>query len=362
MQCATALTWSWLNILTKKRLDAIVQVYGDLDTALESMSEELLKSLGCREETIYKILNRLEEFDVTSYEKELQKRDLTFLTIDDDNYPSARRTIPDPPVFLYAKGDLSILAQPCVALVGSRKMSSYGKRVTEHVVGPLVASGVVTVSGLALGVDAEVAKETLRAGGKNVAVLGHGLGMMYPRANQKIADEILGKGGLILTEFPIDISPDKYTFPARNRIIAGLSLGTVVIEAGKDSGSLITADLALDYGRDVFAVPGQIFDEGFEGCHAVLAKGTAKLVTSAEAILSEVGVVSSKGEKKEIAFQPRDEHEEHLWQVLTTMPQSVGDLSDRSSLDTGTINAALTMMELSGVVKNVGEGRWVKKT
>jgi DNA processing protein len=182
--------------------------------------------------------------------------------------------------------------------------------------------------------------------------------MVYPESNQDLADDILKKGGLFLSEFPLDLPPDTYTFPARNRIIAGVSLGTVVIEAPAESGAIITAELALDYSRDVFAVPGQIFDPNSEGTNRLIAKGQAKLTTSAAEVLREVGVVAP--EKKESAYEAASPEEAKLLAVLTTMPQASDDLVQKSGLPAGSVNALLTMMELSGGVKNVGGGMWVR--
>ena len=353
-----ALTWSALNILTKQRFDAITEVFGDLETALKHVNEEFLRGLGCRQETIVNVLLRLEEFDAEAYQKELEKRDIHFLTIDDENYPSRLKEIGDPPVFLYYKGDLSLLDQPCIALVGTRKMSPTGKQVTDRFVPDLVAAGMVTVSGLAVGIDAEVAKETLHAGGKTVAVLGHGLRMIYPQSNAKLAEQILQHGGLIMSEFALDIQPDKYTFPSRNRIIAGISLGTVVLEAPVESGSIITAELALEYNRDVFAVPGAALDPNYSGCHQMIAKGQAKLVVSAKDVLQELGIVAP--ERKESSYAPQNDLEERLLAILTTMPQPMDDLIAKAKMDAGTLSSTLTMMELAGAAKNIGGGQWVR--
>ncbi|OGJ82942.1 DNA protecting protein DprA [Candidatus Peribacteria bacterium RIFOXYC1_FULL_58_8] len=359
MDRPTALIWSWLNVLNAKRLAALLQVYGDMTKALQHIDEPLLQELGCRGDTVFAVLNRLEECDPAVYEQELKKRRLSFLTIDDSEYPRHLKEIADPPVFLYWRGDLTILDQPCIALVGTRAMSDYGRRVAESFVPELVRAGLVTVSGLALGIDATVARETIAAGGRTVAVLGHGLGKIYPRENARLAEEIVEAGGLYLSEFPLDAEPGKYTFPARNRIIAGLSLGTVVLEAPHGSGALITADLALDYGREVFVVPGPIFDPNYAGCHQMLGKGHAKLVSSAADILLELGVVAS--EAAQSSYDPKSEAEAALLNVLTTMPQTSDDLMERSGLPAGQIASALTMMELSGAAKQVGHGQWVRR-
>lgn len=359
MDRQTALTWSWLNVLTSKRLEALEKAYGDLTKALGQLDERLLRELGCRDETVYATLNRREEFDPEAYEQELKKRDLSFLTIDDPEYPAHLKEIPDAPVFLYWRGDLSILDQPCLALVGTREMSDYGQRVTEQFVPEIVRAGFVTVSGLALGIDAAVARETMAAGGKTVAVLGHGLGKIYPSENARLAQEIVENGGLYLSEFPLDVIPGKYTFPARNRIIAGLSLGTVVLEAPKGSGALITADLALDYGREVFVVPGQIFDPNYAGSHRMLSKGHAKLVGSAADVLTELGVVVP--ETSAAPYDPRNATEAALLKVLTSLPQTADDLMERSGLPAAQVASTLTMMELSGAVKQAGHGQWVRR-
>ena len=355
MNTATALTWSWLNILTKKRADVLTEIYGSLEDALGSLDENLLKSLGCREETIYKTLNRLEEFDPSAYQKELEKREISFITIDDPQYPALLRTIPDPPLFLYAKGDLSILSQPCIALVGTREMTPYGHQVSERFASAFVKSDVVTVSGLALGVDAAIAEETIRSGGHTVAVLGHGLANIFPKTNAKIGEKILYSGGLLLTEFPLDAMPDKHTFPARNRIIAGLSIATVVIEAGERSGALITAEFALEDGRDVFAVPGSILESSSDGCNHLIAKGSAHLALGPEDVLTSLSIVASERSSGQIS-----ESSSPIAQYLSSLPQSIDDLIEKSGLTAQNINTELTMMELDGAAKRMNDGRWVR--
>lgn len=363
MERTTTLVLSWLNFLQKKRYDHLISKFGSIGEALDHINQSLLKELGCKEETQMIILNRMDEFDPESYEAELKKRELTLISIEDDTYPAALKNIADPPVFLYYKGSLDILSEPCIGCVGAREMSVYGQRVVEHFVPAFVRSGMVTVSGLALGVDAEVAKETLHAGGKTVAVLGHGLADVYPGSNRDLAKDIIEKGGLIVSEYPLDQHPDKFTFPARNRIIAALSLGTVVLEAGEGSGSLITADLALEYNKEVFAVPGQIFDDNFVGCHHVISSGTAKLVTDPDQVMQEIGIVSPSVETAHCAvstYVPEDPEEQSIYEALTSMPQSTSDLVDKAELDAAVINAKLTMLELAGAAKNVGNGMWVK--
>ncbi len=368
MQPTTALIFSWLNFLNKKRYDALIEKFGSLDEALQHLNQELLHSLGCREEFVFRILNRLDEFDPEAYARELAKRNLTLISLEDPEYPSALHTIPDPPVFLYYKGSLDILNQPCIGCVGRREMSPYGKRVTEEFVPALVRAGMVTVSGLALGIDGVVAHESIEAGGETVAVVGGGLAEIYPKSHEGLADRIVESGGLILCEFPLDQMLDKFAFPARNRIIAGLSLGTLVLEAGEGSGALITADLALEYNREVFAVPGQIFDPSFAGCHQYIGMGRAKLVSSPDEALQEIGIVADVDrsvETRDLAslqrYQPQDPEEEKIYNALTTMPQSASELVEKAEVDAAIIGAKLTMLELSGAAKNTGNGLWVRR-
>lgn len=357
--CDFRLSWAILNILTKRRYEALIERYGTLDAAWMALDQGMLKSIGCREETVLKTLNEAEEMDLDRHQQFMEKNGITLISIEDEEYPDTLKNIPDPPVFLFAKGNLDILSEPAIAVVGTRNMSAYGKRVISNLIPEFVQAGLVTVSGLAMGIDAEVAKETLNVGGKTIAVLGHGLSAIYPKANARLAEEIIENDGLLLSEYPIHIRPDKYTFPARNRIIAGLSLGTIVAEAASQSGSLITASLALEDGKEVFAIPGQIFDPNVEGSHHLIQKGGAKLITSAEDVLNELGVVMPESGKTS-NYKAQTPDESVLLKHLTTMPQSVDELVEKSGMSVPQVNATLTLMELKGGVKNVGMGQWVK--
>jgi len=361
MKLENALRWSWMHVLTYKRMQVLIERFKDLDRAMENMNPTLLIALGCRQDSIELVMNRLEEFDIGAYAGMLGKKDITFFSIEDDIYPVALKTIADPPVFLYAQGDLSVLQHPCIALVGSREMNTEGQRIVERLVSPMVHAGCTTVSGLAYGVDAEVAKETLAAGGRTVAVLGNGLGSIYPVANAKLAQKIVQEGGLILSEFPMDTRPDKFTFPARNRIIAGLSLVTVVVQAAQKSGSLITAELALEYGREVCAVPGSIFDPLHAGCHHLITSGQAKLVTSAQDVLQEVGIASAtEGTRRTSSFTTDSPDEAAVFGALTALPAALDDLVVKAKLHAATLSAVLTMLEIKGVARKTDSGKWIR--
>lgn len=357
-QETTILFW-WLNILSKRRLDVLKQVYGDLDDVVADLSIPMLRELGLREKTATEVMARRELFNIDRYKEEMQKHGVQLLFIEDDDYPKILREIGDPPVFLSYRGDLALLRQPLIGVVGTRDMSPYGRRIVGTFVPALVRAGAVTVSGLALGVDAAVAQDTMKADGKTVAVLGHGLSSIYPSSNRKLAEEIVRKGGLLLSEFPLEMRPDTYTFPSRNRIIAGLSLGTLVCEAPLASGSIITAELALDYNRNVFAVPGSIFDGNYGGCHEIIAAGNARLVTSPEDVLRELGMVVST--QNEASFTPASADEAMLYTVLSGLPQTMDELAEKTGLPIAFISVSMTMLELKGIAQNVGGGQWVRR-
>lgn len=353
------LAWAQLQVLNKQRYDALLGRFGSLDEAWMRLNQELLCSLGCHRETAHRKVGEAKDLHLDEIEETLQQAGVQLLTIADQRYPSLLREIADPPIFLFAQGHLDVLAVPTIAIVGTRAMSSYGRRVVHEFVPPLVHAGLVTVSGLARGVDAEVARETIGCGGRTIAVLGHGFGAIYPPTNTRLAQNILEHDGLLLTEYPWRMPPSEHTFPQRNRIIAGLSLGTLVIEAPTRSGSLITASLALEENREVFAVPSTIFDERSQGAHALIAKGGALLVASARDILERLGMETVASPTSH--YRPRTPEERLVHQALSGMPQSANDIASTAHLTISTVNATLTRLELSGAARNTGMGMWVRE-
>lgn len=221
-----------------------------------------------------------------SIRKQVEELRDSVVTLADDAYPERLRHIADPPLALFARGDFALLAKPSVAMVGSRRATAYALNAAQHLAKQLVSAGVVIVSGLARGIDGAAHEAALDAGGETVAVLGTGIDVVYPRSNRRLFDAI-AKRGLVVTEFPPGTPPLPPNFPIRNRIISGLALGTVIVEATGRSGSLITARTAAEQGREVFAVPGPIFSAGSEGTHRLIQYG-AKLVHDANDILEEL--------------------------------------------------------------------------
>ncbi len=357
MQPETALLFWWLNVLNKKRYDALLGRYGSLDDVLSKLSPSLLKELGLKDDSIQKLFVRLEEFDPVVSLARFQKAGIGVVSLEDDEYPRLLKESSDPPVFLSYRGDLSVLDHPCIALVGTREMTAYGERLAEWMTPQFVRAGCTTVSGLAYGIDAVVARTTMNEQGRTVAVLGSGFGSVYPKEHAKLAERIVESGGLLLSEYPFDEAPQQHAFPARNRIVAGLSLATVVIEAPAESGALITARMALEENRDVFACPGPVFEASMDGCNRLIAEGQAQLLRSPEDVLRTIGVVVSAAPSR--SFTPATQDEADVYAILTSMPASMDDLVERTGKAPGDLAAALTMLELAGGAAKAGGG-WVR--
>lgn len=271
----------------------------------------------------------------------------------DAPYPALLREISDPPQALFCRGDLSALRKP-LAVVGTRKMSFYGKQATEKIVPPLASGGISIVSGLALGIDTAAHIAALRAGGHTVAVLGSGLDdpSIYPGTNRMLAKEIIAAGGALISEFPPGAPSLKHHFPIRNRIIAGMSLGTLVVEADIDSGSLITARSALDENRDVFAVPGDIFRSSSRGGNNLIKMG-AQAVDSAEEIAAVLGI-KIMDEQSRLPAIPESPEEAALLLCLKKDPLHIDALAKEAKLDISAVSATLTLLEMKGAVRHLG--------
>jgi len=274
------------------------------------------------------------------------------LTLCDPEYPSLLKEITDPPPVLYAIGDLSCFQQPTVAIVGTRKPSISGSETAWRFAFELAQQKISIVSGLALGIDAQAHSGCLEAGGKTIAVMGTGIDCIYPRRHERLAEKI-GKNGLLLSEFPLQSSPIAGHFPRRNRIISGLSLATLVVEAAVRSGSLITARLALEQNRDVLAIPGSIYNPEAMGCHHLLQQG-AKLVTSSADVLDELSIKYEQV-PTEFAYTLATDNKNLVKFIgfeLTTVDQIV----ERSGLCIKDVVCNLVELELQGIVKAISGG------
>jgi DNA processing protein len=267
------LPWLALNMVEGLRSPQranLLRLFGNPENIFRSSEMEIRAVSDIKPDVIYRILH----FDMREAAKEFKMAEhagITILCQESDSYPTMLRTIPDPPVVLYVKGELRA-EDLCIALVGSRKATTYGLNVTQSLARDLSKAGFTVVSGLARGVDARAHSVVLQEGGRTVAVLGSGIDVIYPSEHRSLADRI-AKSGALVSEFPMGTPPNRENFPVRNRIISGLSLAVVVVEASKKSGSLITARMAMEQGRDVLAVPGNVFNESSQGCHALIRDG-----------------------------------------------------------------------------------------
>lgn len=283
--------------------------------------------------------------------------DVQIIRKGDNEYPLLLAEIHDPPEQLFVRG--IIPPGICFAVVGSRVPSAYGKTVTAKLVEPLAAAGVVIVSGLAYGIDALAHEAALAVGGKTIAVLGTGVDetSLYPRQHRKLARRIVEAGGAVISEYPSGTGPEKYHFPARNRIIAGLSRGVLIIEAKEKSGALITADLALKENRDVFAVPGPITSPTSAGPNQLIQTG-AKPVLSPDDILVEYELTQLVTGNRELVTM-KDE-ERRLLDILASDAVHVDAIGMKLNLPAPDVSAMLVALELKGLIKNVGGGRYAR--
>ena len=287
----------------------------------------------------------------------LNKNTLSVVTITDKAYPTLLKTIYDPPPVLFYRGDVRLLSATVVGIVGSRRPNSYGKHVTDLITADASRNGLVTVSGLAFGIDTIVAKSTLAAGGKTIAVLGSGLDQIYPVANRPLAEKIIAGGGLVISEFIPGTPALKHHFPLRNRIIAGLSAAVIITQAGKTSGALITARYATEHGRDVFAVPGLITDPLSAGVNQLIADGATPYQMAADLLNALHLTPEIVAQKQNIALTPT---EEKIVLVLTHQPTHVDKIVQAVRLEIPVVNATLAALELKRVIKNIGNQTFIK--
>lgn len=304
-------------------------------------------------------------------EKELrliEQYGINVITLDEREYPALLRVTYLPPIVLYWQGRSFDILDRAVAMIGSRKATTYGQRAIESFVPNLVAAGWSLVSGGALGADTMVHKASLRAGGKTIAVIGSGLLCPYPRSNIKLFEAIIERGGMVMSPFPLTMEALPGNFPARNRIISGLSSATVVIQAAAKSGALITALFALEQGRDVCALPGPFDDPLSEGCHALLQEG-AQVVTSAETILKILGSEIYKTVRtQEHIFEQVDSEREPLERIVKQVkdpvveackiPQTFDDLCLLLGYDELQLQERLVTLQLEKVIDQDIMGRW----
>lgn len=335
------------------RFQNLLQLCGDAESAWRA-PEVTLAQAGLERRTIEAIARQRK---TTTPEQALARLDhlgITAVTLQDAGYPENLRLVADPPPVLFVRGTLISRDQHSVALVGTRRASPYGIHVADRLATGLAGADVTVVSGLAKGIDTAAHKAALRAGGRTIAVCGSGLDQVYPPENTNLARDITTQGALV-TEFAPGIPPDAVNFPRRNRIIAGLSRLTVIVEAGERSGAMITADLALEQGRDVLAVPGDIFRDGSAGPNALLKQG-ATPVTCTDDILEALDAMSEQQPQAVARHVPEPGSIENtVWGALSLEPRHVDELEHTiPELERGVVPAILAMLELKGLARQAG--------
>lgn len=298
-----------------------------------------------------KIVRSIKEIDIDKEAGLIKKHNIKVKTFLDKDYPKNLKNIYDPPVVLYVKGEILAQDDLAIAIVGSRLASFYGIKTAERLGFELASRGVTIVSGLARGIDSSAHKGALKREGRTLAVLGSGILNVYPEEHASLADEI-SKSGALISEFPMMTMPDRGNFPKRNRIISGLSLGVVVVEAGERSGALITSDIAIEQGRDVFAVPGKVDSVNSKGTHKLIKQG-AKLAEAADDILEELNlqVTGALKENEGNRVLKLDKGETLVYNLLTGEPKHIDVLSEESNIGIAEISKVLLKLEMQRFVR-----------
>ncbi|MBN1448570.1 MAG: DNA-processing protein DprA [Bacteroidetes bacterium] len=337
---------------------SLLQCFGSFSALLRAEEGDLLRVDGIsrvmaqklrdafREERKLGTIARLAEQN----RETADRRGFRFVAVSDPVYPATLRSIYDPPLFLYCWGRLEAEDENGIAVVGSRRPSDYGRQVTEEFCRVFAASGVSVISGLAFGIDTVAHRTTLRCGGRTVAVLGSGLARIYPSVNRSIAEEAAERG-CVLSELPLNAKPDAVNFPRRNRIISGLSRGLIVMESAVTGGAMISAGIALDQNREVFAVPGNIHNAMSAGPHALLRRSMAQIATSPEVVLEELSL--QHREAKPEHLEQLSIVEQQIFEELSAEPLHIDELAARTGFPLSSLLTDLLQMEFKGAIRQL---------
>ncbi len=344
-----ALIWFDYNNIKFAKVEQILEKFNQISDIFD---KNLVKNAIFKNKPLDEIKKLMLEIDYEKFKDlifdEFYKYNISAVTFASKNYPEKLKNIADPPLVLYTRGDVSLLNKKSISIVGTRKPTTYGKIVTEKFTKELSSAGLVTVSGLAYGIDTCVANATLAAGGKTIAVLAGGLDSIYPSQNKGLADKIVESGGLLISEYKIKTKPLQYAFIERNRIVSGLGLGTLIVEAGKTSGTMATARHALEQGRELFVVPGNIYSPESEGTNTLIDEMPETFTICPERILYRLNI--KKKERRETKVQV-DMLENDILDVLSSGELSFDELADKTGLKPAELSAKLIKLEMFGLVK-----------
>ena len=338
------------------RLRVLLQYFGDIEAAWNA-SPQALQAAGLGNKIIDTFLQVRLDVDLETVLQRIQSKGISVLTWEDETYPRRLKEIDQPPPVLYLRGSLLPADEWAVAIVGTRRITAYGRQVTEEIATTLARSGVTIVSGLARGVDSVAHKAALDAGGRTIGVLGSGVDVIYPNEHRLLAERMIASGAL-LSDYAPGTAPDGVNFPPRNRIISGLSQAVVVVEAGQKSGALITAEFAAEQGRDVFAVPGNINAPQSVGCNALIQQGARPLLQARD-ILEALDLTMVQEHRSARSLLPADATEQQVLEIVGQQPLHIDEIRLQIGLPMEQVTAALAMMELKGMVRAVGGMRYV---
>lgn len=347
-------------------IDKLFQAGWQPDHELTSRMIDVLKMHNVSVKLINRIREKWTPSFIKKVEEELKRRGIVAITPMDDPYPELLKEIAQPPWVLYVKGEISLLREPCLAIVGTRKPTPYGQKMTRMLSEQMVEAGWVVVSGMANGIDAEAHRRVLKANGKTVAVLGSGVDVVYPKNHRDLYQEIIARGAVI-SEMPPGTRPHPGLFPQRNRIISGLSYGTVVIEAAERSGSLITADFSMEQGREVFAVPGPVTSLQSRGTLKLIQQG-AKCVVEGNDIFEEFSYIlpvpSSAGSAAHLQSEPDlSEHEHEILTHIQMEPIPLNSILDQlaGKMTVGELHQALLSLEMKQQIAQLPGAQYIRK-
>jgi len=339
------------------RLGQLESYFGSLEPAWKASPGEM-KRAGLDSAALRAIAQWHDKISPDDEMEKLERHHVKVLTCNDKDYPRRLKEIYDYPPVLYVKGSLLPEDEWCLAVVGTRRATVYGKQVTEEIVTDLARSKITIVSGLAKGIDTIAHRSALEAGGRTLAVFACGLDIVYPAENERLARDIMEHGAL-LSDYPLGAKPRAENFPRRNRILSGLSLGVLVTEADEDSGALITARDALEQDREVFAIPGSILSPASRGTNRLIQNGEAKLIRVHTDILEELNLTTVARQMEMRELLPESDTESLLISHLGAEPSHIDEVCQRSGLPAATVSSTLAMMELKGLVKQVGTMNYV---
>ena len=346
------------------RLKKLLDYFEKPENILKAPYEKLMAVSGIKEGITGKITS-LKEEEIDREIDLAKKYNLKIITLDDEDYPKNLEYIPDPPIVLYVKGKIKQEDILSIAIVGSRRASFYGLSLAEKFASDLANQGFTIVSGLARGIDTASHKGALKSGKRTIAVMGSGFGHLYPSENQELAEEI-SRCGAVISEFPINTRPLSQNFPRRNRVISGLSLGVLVVEAARNSGALITADCALEQGREVFALPGKIDAQNSFGTNELIKQG-AKLVSCLEDVIEEFNIPLTTNLNKEKTKEKSLSHrvclssnESFLYNLISEQPLLLDEIAEKADMGIPQISGILLQLEMHHLIRQLPGKQFIR--